>query len=1031
MKVIFDEVKRLAADKNYEAAVGVADKVDWDRVKNISMLCQVGEVYERCRCYEDCRAIYERAYRINPKSRGIIYRLANVSVKLNDFEGAEEYLEEYREIVPYDSNVLLLTYKIRKGEGAKLPELISILEKLCQKDVYEKWMYELAVLYAGNGEEDKCAATCDQIFTMFGEGRYVKKALVLKGAFRTLNSAQDRYLRSIEPSGASDTINHEELAIKEKDEKEQEFLKLQNEMQSSFDASEDSKEKLQEMEDLRNQAIEASRVATAANLLKEKQMESNAEDENESMLDETKLPEFDLPIGQGYSSYYGKPVEEEPVLPGTEYVAATEETLDEQDVESVETKEEASDKQTHIELAFYDDANEKIDLPYFDSTQYEKSDVSDNKSENNLYLEDYVINEDLEGALAKSENVDSCIDDKKDVAESLAKIINGDMNEPKTTEEPEVNAEGGIGKIQSVINKIWVKPTAKKSYKYADSQEHDRDTIEIKTSADEYDDTGIERELASGVNSVLDVDEDRPDGKTKVMPDKNSIYKKERELSDIDYSMELDFGDVLSDDTRRKIEEFDMYDSFEQEVDGQIKLVIEEEEKKESDVPGQLNLDDYITVQDENNKESEKVVFMNLYKEQKELLNKARGLMESSDADVKDIDQVIYNLSSMLSKMNEKTDDDFIDSLNESNDLDISAFDLNLNIEDLEEEKLPVVEEILEEEETEEEQSLEELEEEQPLEETEEEESLEEPEAIDEKLPEIADAASELVEVSEESLKKMSEDKDRFMESISDVSAKEISGVDKKKAEKQLIPMSEAQIEIMDYFMNVPEIESQIADFLEGLHDEFDNLIICGETGSGRASLAMRLYKAIRINNTSLPKQTLKVDADALNKKPILKVYEKIASGIVIIEHADLLTDSALEELEVAMTKYQGKIYTIVIGKTEQLHNLLEKHEGVKGLFNYDFVIPEYNKEQYVDFAKNYAYSYGYVLDEMATLALHTELSAIKTRNKLITLQDVKQIINDAIVNNEKKSGKLLGGLFHRAKDREGNIILKEKDFIV
>ena len=118
VRVKFDEIRKLSEAGEYKHAMDVADTIDWDRVRNIGMLTVAGEVYERCRYYEDCRAIYERIYEIQPQSRINVYKLANVSVKLKDFDAANGYLKEYREIAPYDPNVLVLTYKIRKGQGA-------------------------------------------------------------------------------------------------------------------------------------------------------------------------------------------------------------------------------------------------------------------------------------------------------------------------------------------------------------------------------------------------------------------------------------------------------------------------------------------------------------------------------------------------------------------------------------------------------------------------------------------------------------------------------------------------------------------------------------------------------------------------------------------------------------------------------------------------------------------------------------------------------------------------------------------------
>ena len=304
VRVKFDEIRKLSEAGEYKHAMDVADTIDWDRVRNIGMLTVAGEVYERCRYYEDCRAIYERIYEIQPQSRINVYKLANVSVKLKDFDAANGYLKEYREIAPYDPNVLVLTYKIRKGQGAELPELIRILEQLNEKDYHEKWAYELAVMYAEAGEREKCANECDNIFLWFGEGRYVYKALKLKSFFRTLTTAQEQYMNAVshKPAGAEETVRKAAETADETKEKQSRFMELQQEAAGADADSPAGQEALRDLEQARAEAIDASREAKAAELLNEARSEEEREDaaaaetEDREMLGETKFPTFHLPV---------------------------------------------------------------------------------------------------------------------------------------------------------------------------------------------------------------------------------------------------------------------------------------------------------------------------------------------------------------------------------------------------------------------------------------------------------------------------------------------------------------------------------------------------------------------------------------------------------------------------------------------------------------------------------------------------------------------------------------------------------------
>lgn len=1064
VRVKFDEIKRLAETGDYQAAMEVADTVDWDRVKNIGMLCQAGEIYERCRYYEDSKAIYERAYRIQPQSRVIVYRLANVSVKLKDFRDASEYLEEYRSIVPYDPNVLLLTYKIKKGEGSPVSELIPILEKLNDKDYHEKWAYELAVLYAEAEEEEKCAKECDKIFLWFGEGRYVLKALKLKSIFRTLTTEQEKYLNSGVPVGAAETMRKAEEAVRVSEEKEKEFIKLQEEVAYSNDNA----EKIRDMEEVREQAINASREAKAAELLNEAYLEKQQEEERidqvdvPEMLGETKMPTFNLPIMDVIQKSAGvKPLTEEPqinVVPGLEFI-----DMSSVSEEAAVTKEEpVSERKDPIEEArerirtFAKESEQELNyIGYEIKDEQEEpvviSTIESNESKNVQYT-------DMGELLSHADEMKS-----DDLARSLALILSGKTEEKEESPAVTVEAEfeNPAKKLQGVINRIWLKAPAKKvERRYEESFEADPeiDSIEIpEDSASRYDTLNLQKDLASSISHILNATEKDEIEKTIAVMDRSMIKSNiskytattEEDVKKADWEEEL--GDILSEETLRKIQEFDGYDTFEQESDGQIKLNIETEEKSDDDIPGQINLEDYFINKDKAQLDEAKMRAIRIAGEymeqvskaapiiaeeeaekfledsQKELLAHARRLMESTEPDQEEIDAIMQSLSMMIAYANERSAES---QEEEKAAVAVEASEPEDVAEEVDEEQLPEIEEV---------EELPEVQEpeEEELPEAQEPEIeisvIQEPEieipVVQE--PEIELPEIEIPEISEETLESMAESKEKFMDSISDVGVKEVKDVDKKKAEKQVIPMSDEQLDIMDYFMNVPEIESQIADFIEIQHDKFENMIICGATGSGRASLALRLYKSIRLNNPELPNQTLKVDADALNKKSVLKIYEKISSGIVLIEHAGLLNETAIAELKEAMKAYEGKIFTIIIGNPERIGKLLENNAEIDEMCKYKFTLPEYNQDQFVDFAKNYAYSYGYVIDDMALLALYSELSSIKTRNKLITLQDVKNIINDAMTNNEARTKKLFGGMFGKNKDREGNFILKEKDFAI
>lgn len=191
-----DQMKSLYAEEKYEDAADIADTINWNKVKNVNALVKAGEIYEKTERYEDSRDVLLMAYDRSPIGRMIIYRLAEVAVKMADFEAAQDYYEEFVQIAPHDSLKYVLRYDIKKAQGAPYTELIPILEELKDQEYTEEWAYELAYLYHKAGMSDKCIDACDELILWFGDGPYVERALELKMLYQPLTKTQEEKYRS-------------------------------------------------------------------------------------------------------------------------------------------------------------------------------------------------------------------------------------------------------------------------------------------------------------------------------------------------------------------------------------------------------------------------------------------------------------------------------------------------------------------------------------------------------------------------------------------------------------------------------------------------------------------------------------------------------------------------------------------------------------------------------------------------------------------------------------------------------------------
>lgn len=191
-KIRSDEIRALIAEGEFAEAVSIADSIDWRRVKSVMMLCTISDLYKINRRFQESKEILLLAYERHPSSRSIVYSLCELSIKLEEYVQAIEYYKEFVQIAPKDTGRYILQYRLYEAQDVSLEERIAVLEEFKRRDPREKWEYELAYLYHRIGLSTKCVEICDEMFFMFGDGKYVVKALELKALHEPLSEDQQK-----------------------------------------------------------------------------------------------------------------------------------------------------------------------------------------------------------------------------------------------------------------------------------------------------------------------------------------------------------------------------------------------------------------------------------------------------------------------------------------------------------------------------------------------------------------------------------------------------------------------------------------------------------------------------------------------------------------------------------------------------------------------------------------------------------------------------------------------------------------------
>ena len=244
-RIKLEEINKLVQDKDYKGAMSIVDSIDWRRVKNVRTLCVVGEIYAANGRYEDSKEIFLLAYHKASVGKNILYRLIEISLRMDDISEAEDFFEEYRQVASNDNTQYILQYKIAKAKNASLNEQIRILEEYKEQEFTEKWSYELAALYYKAGEKQKCLDLCNEIILWFSEGKYVMKSYDLKMRMGELTGAEKaKYEKQFIPK----LITPEQAKELKKQETESESEQQEDETVKESGYSKEQTEEIQKIE---------------------------------------------------------------------------------------------------------------------------------------------------------------------------------------------------------------------------------------------------------------------------------------------------------------------------------------------------------------------------------------------------------------------------------------------------------------------------------------------------------------------------------------------------------------------------------------------------------------------------------------------------------------------------------------------------------------------------------------------------------------------------------------------------------------
>ena len=159
----------------------------------------------------------------------------------------------------------------------------------------------------------------------------------------------------------------------------------------------------------------------------------------------------------------------------------------------------------------------------------------------------------------------------------------------------------------------------------------------------------------------------------------------------------------------------------------------------------------------------------------------------------------------------------------------------------------------------------------------------------------------------------------------------------------------------------------------------------------------------------------------------------ELQNGALIIENASTLESDILANLLYYLDRLQIRgVLVILEDKKEELDKLIHTYPQMDRIFSSKIEIEVLDNDGLVEFAKAYANSLEYSIDDMGVLAIYTRISDMQTNEHAVTIKEVKCMVNDAIDRAEKKNVKhFVDVLFGKRFNDEDMIILRENDFSI
>ena len=1009
-KLKTEEMLELMEDGEYRKAAAAADLIDWKRVRNAGMLMNVSDIYEKTKEYQKSYDVMNLAYRRSEGSRKVIYKLCSLAIKTKNIDEAIDYYDEFIQIAPKDPNRHILRYQILRAQRAPIEQQIEALEEFKKAEYIEEWAYELAKLYREAGMMTECLEECDDLILWFSEGKYVYKAMELKMQYKPLSPSQQQKYDHRYEKLSSETEEIPDLAS---------YLEEDEEKDSASEGAE-------ALGDTRSIGLTEQPVM-------ENDSTSDVIDTDAVTLETAEEPDAEVESPEEAGVETAEVIEasedESEVQPATVETSGDKRTLS-KDTASIPIVSKNPVKPVKKKLGDtmrLDEALQQLLNPKPEVQAEPGEEVEPDMTD---LEEDIAAIEDVEDL----EIVNQLTEEKKAEEASKERVVPSGMKElipePETEEElieqaveetsedvPEdaVAIEAGEAEPEEVLEVEEAEPEEEEILEIDEAESEDL--------TDESEDLSEVEELISETEVVNDEDDSEGAAVRETMDNKNNeepilspeiqklideiegVIPEEEEVDTTVSSEEVleveeepheNMGE-LADDLRLGEDEYEDYDAYDWD---------DAEEFDEDDI-----LDDYEESDDDlldDYEESDDDLPDDYEDADDDLFSEEEGYddLDAYGYEEDDEDDEVINPRDLFTAEDKVSDDDLL-GLNSYEEVPNFEDEFSVNpahSEEPDDREIP-----------DEDGGIDIMSATTPLSRKETAKLIATGKTSPLPLDEIADAMS---------------DTGFIVHGRYDLETQ--SGIGTRAG------LTEEQKKLFSYFVPVRGMSEQLVDVLEQDKNCTNrkgtsgtgNLLIIGNKGNGKTVLAVDVVKAIQKQRDIRQGKVAIVTGESLNKKRIGDIFRKLYGGALIIEKAGQMNEKTLAKLNKAMEQDTGELLVVLEEQRKPLDRLLSSNREFRRKFTSRLEVPIFINDELVTFGQTYAQENGYRIDEMGILALYSKIDSLQREDHAVTVEEVKEVMDDAIAHSQKASAKkLVKRVFGKNTDSSDRILLSEKDF--